>query len=330
MNRYIGFACKPSTLDTKGKCTNIPELNFKSTTAAWVNRASTAQIEQKIAEIVSHNLQALSSTITWLSTKPMIERCFRISSDLFPLYTLFPEYYSPHLPLISPTLGQIGERARQHGIRLSFHPGQFIVLASDSQQIIDQSVHELESYFLWIVKLLGYAKQKGDFKCNIHISGKAGEGTMIEVLNNLSPELRNILTIENSEFSYGLDSCLQVSKATKIPVVFDVHHHLIHSLETATQFNQINEVVDTWENCTRFRPMMHYSQSQPEHCFSDIAQAIQSKQTNKTKLRAHSDILHDTELNHIILNKFFSHFDIMVEAKHKNLASKGLITCLNS
>ncbi len=61
----------------------------------------------------------------------------RIGSDLLPLYTV-PEataIYSELMPDLQPLLARCGEFARAHNIRLSFHPGQYSVLASDNEGV---------------------------------------------------------------------------------------------------------------------------------------------------------------------------------------------------
>ena len=96
----------------------------------------------------------------------------------------------------------IGETARRLDVRLSFHPGQFCVLASENPGIVERSIAEFE-YHADMARWMGYGKSFQDFKINVHISGKRGPDGLRESYSRLSPEARNCITIENEENSWG-------------------------------------------------------------------------------------------------------------------------------
>jgi UV DNA damage repair endonuclease len=96
----------------------------------------------------------------------------------------------------------IGETARRLDVRLSFHPGQFCVLASENPGIVERSIQEFE-YHADMARWMGYGKSFQDFKINVHISGKRGPAGIIDTLGRLSPEARNCITIENDENCLG-------------------------------------------------------------------------------------------------------------------------------
>ena len=91
---------------------------------------------------------------------------------------------------------EIGEVARQTGTRLSFHPGQFTVLASDNDDIVRRSILEVE-YHADMARMMGYGRTFQDFKINVHISGKRGPDGVRSAYQKLTPEARNCLTIES-------------------------------------------------------------------------------------------------------------------------------------
>ena len=62
-------------------------------------------------------------------------------------------------------------------------------------------------------------------KVNVHISGRQGPEGIVKALPRLSPEARNLITIENDEMGWGLDATLQLEK--HLALVLDIHHHLI-------------------------------------------------------------------------------------------------------
>jgi UV DNA damage endonuclease len=118
----------------------------------------------------------------------------------------------------------IGETARANDVRLSFHPDQFVVLASDRDEVVNKSIEEFE-YHCDMVRWMGYGKQFQDFKVNVHISGRRGPQGIRDVYNRLSPEARNTLTLENEEYTHGLTDCLSLSDL--VPTVMDIHHNWI-------------------------------------------------------------------------------------------------------
>jgi UV DNA damage endonuclease len=122
----------------------------------------------------------------------------------------------------------IGETARRLDVRLSFHPGQFCVLGSESEEIVNRSIEEFE-YHADMARWMGYGKSFQDFKINVHISGKAGAAGARRSYGRLSPTARSCITFENEEITHGLDRCLEL--ADIVPTVLDVHHHWIKTGE---------------------------------------------------------------------------------------------------
>ena len=121
-------------------------------------------------------------------------RMVRLGSDILPVYTE-PNfgyiYRDPAIQKICETgFAAIGDVARSRDVRLSFHPGQFTVLASDRPDVVDKSVEEFE-YHVDMARWMGYGRSFQDFKINVHISGRLGPDGIRAVLNRLSTEARN-------------------------------------------------------------------------------------------------------------------------------------------
>ncbi len=220
--------------------------------------------------------------------------------------------------------GAVGETARALDVRVSMHPGQFTVLASEDPEIVERSIEEFE-YHADIIRWMGYGRRFQDFKCNVHISGRKGPAGIKDVLKRLSPEARNTITIENDENSWGLEASLEL--ANDLALVLDVHHHWVKTGEyIEANDGRIRKIIDSWRGV---RPVLHYSISRED--------VIPTTETNtrpdyktllqegykKAKLRAHSDYCWNTASNDWVLT-FWQDFDIMVEAKMKNLASQQL------
>jgi UV DNA damage repair endonuclease len=218
----------------------------------------------------------------------------------------------------------VGTLARERDVRLSMHPGQFTVLASDNPNIVNNSIAEFE-YHVDMARYMGYGQKFQDFKINVHISGRQGGEGIRRALQRLSTEAKNCITIENEEITYGLDDCLLISDV--VPIVLDIHHHWIKTGEYIDRMDpRIARVVDSWRGV---RPTCHYSVSR-EDCLVDHDTTVKPEHTTlltegykKTKLRAHSDFMWNSAVNEWA-KTHNDWADIMVEAKGKNLASIAL------
>jgi UV DNA damage repair endonuclease len=215
----------------------------------------------------------------------------------------------------------IGETARRLDVRLSFHPGQFCVLASESDDIVNRSIAEFE-YHADMARWMGYGQTFQDFKINVHISGRRGPAGIRSALQRLSPEARNCITIENDEMSWGIDASQEL--AQDCALVLDIHHHWIREGEYIQPGDdRVRRVLDSWRGQ---RPTLHYSVSREdyltEHDTSVLPnyESLLSAGYKKQKLRAHSDFYWNTVVNEWALS-FLNRFDIMCESKGKNLAS---------
>jgi len=332
MIKRIGFACKwindPSEVNGMKISAADRELNTTTTTVAWLNRQTREVAEQRLWDIMVHNLTAIYKLVEKVGALDKNLRMVRISSDILPVYTqkdwsyfwLRPDviaYCEKHFMLV-------GNLARTLDVRLSFHPGQFTVLASDNPGIVERSIEEFE-YHANMARWMGYGQKFQDFKINVHISGKQGPEGIRRAHKKLSPEARNCITIENEENSWGLNDCLSLIDV--VPIVLDIHHHWIREGEYISPSDpRVSQVVDSWRGV---RPTMHYSLSREDilvgHSTAhrpDMASLL-LEGYKKQKMRAHSEFYWNTPANEWALG-FLNTHDIMCESKAKNLASFAL------
>lgn len=316
-----GFACKIQ--ESTNKVNN--SLNIRGTTITWLNAQTRDRAVERLWEILKTNISALAAQIAWVAKQPPNQRMFRISSDLLTAYShddWMWFYFEPDvLQFLETNLAKIGQAARDSDIRLSFHPGQFCVLASDSPEIVERSIIEFE-YHCDIIRYMGYGKTFQDFKCNVHVGGRAGPSGIKAVMRKLSREAHNCLTIENAEYSWGLDASLELVDTCAL--VLDVHHHWIASGEYINPHD--SRVQKLWESWRGIRPVIHYSVSRemviPDHdpdTLPDLT-LLKSQGFTSAKLRAHSDYYWNSAVNNWVLS-FRPYADVMCEAKEKNLAS---------
>lgn len=321
----IGFACKIQTEHD----TAHPDLNTKSTTITYLARQTPDAWRAKLWGLLDHNLAAFYRQLKWVARQPANQRMFRITSDLLPAYThddYMPFYFEPDVVAkIESQLAMCGEFARANDIRLSFHPGQFCVLASENPGVVENSILEFE-YHADLIRYMGYGRQFQDFKCNVHVGGKLGPDGIKAAMRRISPEARNCLTIENAEFTWGLDASLELVDTCAL--VLDIHHHWINTGEyIEPSSDDFKRVCDSWRDV---RPVIHYSVSREDVLVDHDAtvrpdlKQLKSMGFTAAKLRAHSDYYWNQAVNEWALT-FNPHADIMCEAKQKNLASQQLI-----
>lgn len=332
--KRIGFCCKwindASEIAGIKPDAEAKRYNTKTTTISWLNNQTKEIAEKKLWELMNHNIQATYNLIEKVGTLNENLRMVRISSDLLPGYTHNDYNYFWNQASIrefaAKGFSRIGKLARDLDTRISFHPGQYCVLASDKESIVEQSIKEFE-YHVDMARWMGYGSTFHDsgFKINIHISGKGGPTKFLETYNKLSPEARNLITIENEENTWGLDDCLSICSV--VPVVLDIHHHWCkEGTYIRPEDSRIQRIIDSWRG---IRPVLHYSVSRedvlidhPKDILPNHNILIESK-GKRQKLRAHSDFFWNTAANSWALS-FWEKFDIQCESKGKNLASKKL------
>ncbi len=333
MIKRIGFACKymhPDQTQKKKLLEDIQRpLNTRSTTVAWLNRQTKEVAEQRLWDIMVHNIQSYYNLIEYVGGLDNELRMVRLGSDVLPVYTEptwsyfwrkddVREYCEKHFR-------PVGDLARKLDVRLSMHPGQFTVLASDNPDIVERSIEEFE-YHVDCIRWMGYGQQFQDFKCNVHISGRKGPAGIQAVLPRLSQEARNTITIENDEMSWGTDASLELEK--DVALVLDIHHHWVRTGEYIQPTDdRYLRIVDSWRGV---RPVIHYSVSREDLLIGHDVDTLPNMEElleqgfKKAKLRAHSDYMWNNAVNDWALS-FRDTADIMVESKAKNLASSALL-----
>jgi UV DNA damage repair endonuclease len=328
----LGFACKwidrPDQMNGIKPKDDAKQYNTGSTTVSWLNRQSQQTAEEKLWNLMKDNIESIRKLVERVGALDENLRMVRLGSDILPVYTQQDWSWFWRLPDVRAYcergFGAVGDLARQSGVRLSFHPGQFTVLASDNPDIVDRSIEEFE-YHVDMVRWMGYGKSFQDFKVNVHISGRRGPQGIKDVLGRLTPEARNVITIENDENAWGIEDSLELQKHCAL--VLDIHHHWVRTGDyIQPSDDRVLRVIDSWRGV---RPVMHYSVSReewlPDHCdktLPDYAALLESGH-KKQKLRAHSNFYWNTAVNEWALSFLATH-DIMCESKSKNLASFAL------
>ena len=326
----VGFCCKYLDPDQTQKKKVLMEIQQqrteRSTTVAWLKRQTVQEAEQRLYDIMTHNMQSAYNLVEYVGTleDPGLHMV-RLGSNQLPMYTQ-PDYayfwQQPDIKLeLERGFAKIGKIARELDVRLSFHPGQFCVLASETDDIVERSIEEFE-YHVDMARWMGFGQKFQDFKCNVHISGRQGPAGIKDVLSRLSPEARNIITIENDENKWGIEASLELEK--QVALVLDIHHHWVNSGEyIQPNDDRCKRIKDSWRGV---RPALHYSVSREDYLVDHdpdvlpIMESLLAQGYKKQKLRAHSEYYWNNAVNKWAAT-FAKDFDIQCESKCKNLAS---------
>ena len=339
--KRIGFACKwmnpaPST-DKKKEAEIVANRNFKGTTQKYLRSLKTKdEVYTKLSDIVQHNLDAMERVFRWLATQPINLRMMRIGSDLLPFYThqdfnwVYEDFALKTYCIAR--LSILGDIARDVQIRISSHPGQYTILNSSKPHVLQRSIEDFE-YHCDVFRWMGYSGwHPQGLEVNIHGGSKVdGLDRLIHTIQTkLSQEARDWISIENDEYCYSITDLARLQDVCAI--LIDVHHHYINSEGEYIQADdyRLQPFINSWRGTV---PEMHYSISPEEHLVDHAIDILpnftilRESGINKTKLRAHSNQVWNSAANDWVLS-FAEKFDIMVEAKHKNLSSQKLFECL--
>ena len=177
------------------------------------------------------------------------------------------------------------------------HPDQFVVLSSDSDAVIENSVKILKMH----AKTLDLLNQPRSewATMNIH-GGKADRmDKLVASIEKLPDEIRSRISFENDEYSYSSAQILEVCRRAKVRMVFDAHHHVCREKLDSYEDESVAEMFwaarETWAN--------------PENQMVHI-----SNGRDKFQDRAHHDLI-------VTMPSIFRFAEwIEVEAKHKEIA----------
>lgn len=323
--KRVGFACKWAEINHKGEIVSSEGLNTGGTTYAWAKRNTRSTVEYKIIEVAKKNIRNTHALVKKVATLPPELRMLRITSDMLSFYTMdeYKDFWARQdvRDNLERWFAPIGQTARDNDVRISFHPDQFVVLASDREEVVNKSIEEFE-YHTDMARWMGYGNNFQDIKLNVHISGRQGPDGIKRVMSRLSPEARNSITIENDEMTWGIDASLELVDTCAL--VLDIHHHWVKTGEyIEPNDDRIKRIIDSWRG---MRPVIHYSVSREDllvdHCRDtrpDLNTLLESGH-KKQKIRAHSDYFWNNASNDWAMthNEWA---DIMCESKAKNLAS---------
>jgi UV DNA damage endonuclease len=156
---------------------------------------------------------------------------------------------------------KVGDFIKEHDMRISMHPDQFIIINSLKDDVVERSVRELD----YQCTILDRMALDSTAKIQIHLGGVYGDkrsamDRFIERYNSLNTSLKSRLVIENDDRSYSLKDCLSVHERIGIPIIFDAfHHQCLNNGETLRQGLHLS--ASTWQESDGI-PMVDFSSQQ--------------------------------------------------------------------
>ncbi|WML39766.1 UV DNA damage repair endonuclease UvsE [Neobacillus sp. OS1-2] len=229
---------------------------------------------------------------------------YRLTSRLIPLANheelLDWNYVKP----LQNQLREVGDFAKEHDIRIDFHPDHFVLINSMKKDVLKNSIQTLKMHYL-LLKGMGIDPTN---RCVMHVGGnyKETETSLERFIDNwmvVPRSIQKMIMLENDDTSFTLEDTLYLCEKLDIPLVFDYHHHLAHHRNDHWE-DHWARVVQTWRNASL--PLkMHISSPKSQQTF-----------------RHHADFV-DMEMFFQFLKEIkgsLPQIDCMIEAKRKDEA----------
>jgi UV DNA damage endonuclease len=273
--------------------THSGEVRYKTTTRKNLLSMSEAAQAAKLRSIYAQNIAILRRAVEFCLSNNI--NLYRMTSALFPFSD--EAAGAEILEDFTDELAEIGTGALATGLRLVLHPDQFVVLSSDSETVVANSVKILKMH----ARTMDLLKQpRSEWAAMTIHGGKSNRADrMVENLRKLPAEIGQRIVLENDEHAYSSSEILDICRAARVPMVFDAHHHICHEKLDNYNDESVEEIFRaaraTWTNPEN--QMVHISNGRSG--FGD---------------RAHSDLI-------FTMPDVFRFAPwIEVEAKHKELA----------
>lgn len=224
--------------------TASPAVRYKTLTRTRLLAMRLPEQEERLRSLYAENLRRLNGAIDYCLAHGI--QLYRLSSGLFPFSDT--EVGAGVLGEFVTEIGRTGDRANEVGLRLVLHPPQFVVLNSDSAEVVQNSLKILANH----AQVMDYLHQGRSPWAAMNIHGGKGKQAerLIQRIRELPPAICSRLTLENDERTYSATEILAICWETGIPMVFDAHHHVIYekldSYEHESVAEMLNLARSTW------------------------------------------------------------------------------------
>ncbi len=249
---------------------------------------------------------------------------YRISSDIAP-YLTHPEKpeFRHQIREARADLVALGREAHRLGLRLSFHPSQYIILNTPDEKLLRQSIHDVESQ-AEMLEVMGLGPEA---RVVIHVGGlyddreAARERWMQTYEKRLSDRVRRYLALENDDISFDAADVLAIHRRVGVPLIFDHQHFWCLNRERLEMRATVEMFLRSWP--AGVRPKIHFSSPRTE--LRELVQRDPATRRNRKVLKpplltGHADYTNPFEFTYFMRAMEGLEFDVMLEAKMKDLA----------
>lgn len=266
------------------------------------------------------SLERLGRIVDYLERTEI--RMYRMSSSLAP-YATHPDFpdFSGQLDECAVQLEQLGARAKGLGLRLSTHPGQYVVLNSASETVSEAAARDLELQ----ARLLEAMRLGPEAVVVLHVGSAeggrdAGKQRFLRAFERLSACARARLVLENDDRSFSLSDVLELSERTGTRVVWDILHHHCNDPDGISERTALRLTASTWPEGQI--PKIHYSS--PKTAVEEQVRQRGRRRERRLvlpQLRSHADLVDPIAFEQFLRGAARGlRFDIMLEAKAKDAA----------
>jgi len=250
-------------------------------------------------------------------------RMYRMSSDLAPYATHpgMPQFHSM-VKDSAADLHATGKKAKELGLRLSFHPSQFIVLNSIDSELVRKSVWDLTSQ----AEMLDHMELGPEAVLVVHVGGvyddkDAARQRWIDTWQILPEPVRRRLVLENDDLRFSCADVLHIHEKTGVRLIFDHQHFWCLNPERLDMRETLKGMLASWPGDVR--PKVHFSSPRTE--LRQLTRKSRKTGKNETVNLApvwtgHADFINPFEFATFMRVAEGLEFDVMLEAKSKDLA----------
>jgi len=255
----LGLCCICLALEELERPLSFQTMTFKSFSSMERNRALGV-----LGGRILNNMEVTLAALRYCGERNL---CYRLSSDLFPLVTYGPAGVRmdelPQSEQINGAMDDIRSFLCESGVRVSTHPDQFNVLASENEEALARTVREL-NFQSWFMDRIGCPADHNS-PINLHInSNKGGRDEVVNRLlrgmDMLDDNCRSRIVFENDDKASSWSVRLlmkHLHARTGTPLTFDFLHHRCHP-DGLPEGDALALCHSTWGDII---PLFHYSES---------------------------------------------------------------------
>lgn len=251
---------------------------------------------------------------------------YRISPEMAPYATHpdFPQFHN-QIAECQVELAAVGEMVRADGVRLSVHPGQYVVLNAPEEELAERARQEV----IHQAQLLGAMGLGLEAVVVLHMGGvyadrHAARERFARQVEMLPLKARCRLALENDDSRFSVSDCLWIHQRTGVPLVFDTLHFRCNNPEGMSLVEALASCLATWPE--NILPKAHFSSPRTAILIVEQRDTMSNRVCSRTRAprpAQHADYVDPfafTDFLRDVRSARLPDFDVMLEVKARDLA----------